>query len=100
MSLLLFWADDLTGNATLKTGKWYHLTVTWDASSKARIIYLNGVVDASDTSTGSLNADSNPPFYIAQWLGGNYLSGSIDDVRIYNRVLTAKEITQLYSLGR
>ncbi len=30
---------------------------------------------------------------------GNFFSGRIDDVRIYNRVLKADEIAQLYKLG-
>ncbi|HEY9583994.1 MAG TPA: LamG-like jellyroll fold domain-containing protein [Candidatus Paceibacterota bacterium] len=32
--------------------------------------------------------------------GANTFNGSIDDVRIYNRALSAGEITQLYNLGR
>jgi len=31
--------------------------------------------------------------------GGQYFSGTIDDVRIYNRALSAAEVKQLYKLG-
>jgi hypothetical protein len=30
----------------------------------------------------------------------NYLNGTLDDVRIYNRALSATEIKQLYNAGR
>ncbi|HEY4714989.1 MAG TPA: LamG-like jellyroll fold domain-containing protein, partial [Candidatus Paceibacterota bacterium] len=45
-----------------------------------------------------------PDFYIGARLTSGALSaffnGTIDDVRIYNRALSATEIKQLYNLGR
>ncbi len=32
--------------------------------------------------------------------GSFYFPGTIDDVRIYNRALSASEVKQLYNLGR
>jgi len=36
------------------------------------------------------------------WKGspGYYWQGSLDDVRVYNRALSASEVAQLYALGR
>jgi hypothetical protein len=31
--------------------------------------------------------------------GGQFLNGSIDDVRIYNRALAAQEVQQLFLMG-
>ncbi len=33
-------------------------------------------------------------------ISGGYMAATIDDVRVYNRALSAAEITQLYNLGR
>ena len=34
------------------------------------------------------------------WEAGNYYHGSIDDVRIYDRALSAEEVQVLYNLGQ
>lgn len=37
---------------------------------------------------------------IGSHFAGFYFNGLIDDVRIYNRVLSADEIKRLYNMGR
>ncbi len=78
--------------------KWTFISVTRDASGTANI-YINGI------PSGTINQDSGTPisgtdFEIGARLGGTFFGGSIDDVRIYNRALSATEISQLYNLGR
>ncbi len=79
---------------------WYH--VVMERSSGTTSFWVNGV-QTSGTSTYTPNAIrlnettigvqcnafcSNSP--------GRYLNGLVDDARIYNRALSASEITQLY----
>jgi len=52
-----------------------------------------GVIGISN-ATRSLRIDN---YY---GVGEKYLSGSIDDVRVYNRVLSASEVKQLYLMGK
>ncbi|GAB3823724.1 hypothetical protein GCM10028821_01660 [Hymenobacter jeollabukensis] len=80
---------NLASNAALNANTWYHLAGTFDGS--AMRLYVNGVLDNSRTGPSSVLADAN--FY----LGRNYassrcLDGSLDEVRVWKRALTAAEI--------
>jgi chitodextrinase len=79
----------LDSGQTPATGQWQYLTATFDGS--AARYYINGTQVASRTFTGNVG-DSN------SWRIGSYganpsgfFDGVIDDVRIYNRGLTAAE---------
>jgi endo-beta-N-acetylglucosaminidase D len=83
----------LASNSVLTTGTWYHIAATYDGASGGAMmkLYINGVLDASMTAGG--NAFANAAFS----LGRNYassrcLDGSIDEVRVWKRALTAAEI--------
>jgi hypothetical protein len=86
-------------DAGYKKGQWYHVLCTIDASGNGNI-FIDGVQQADTCNPGSLyNADSTLR------IGGNNGSindwqGYIDDVRIYNRALSAEEVQRLYQLGR
>jgi prepilin-type N-terminal cleavage/methylation domain-containing protein len=86
-------------NVVPTTNAWHHVAFTWNGNSATSILYLDGVkygvtVQAS-ASTGFLgNAN------IGGTVVGNYFSGLIDDVRIYNRALSAAEISALYNGGK
>jgi len=91
---------DLKGTTALKVNQWYHVIVTYQGGNHMRI-YLNGVLEAEDT-TGIPTDFTNTaePLYVG-WLQDNSkaFDGLIDDVRIYNRALSAGEVAQLYKLG-
>jgi hypothetical protein len=78
------------------TNTWYYAAVTSDASGN-RCLYVNGVCENS--ATGQQFGQSEPNLYIGALASYNsyYFPGDIDDVRIYNRALSAQEIQQLYS---
>lgn len=98
---------DLNKNNLLTTGTWQHVAVTWDGTSSASgaHIYVNGQVvssyDGSDDPTGSRVDDSGTALGIGGRSSGlnpgDWFDGNIDDVRVYNRVLSAAEIAALYS---
>jgi hypothetical protein len=83
----------------LKLGEWYHLGLTYDGSSKAAglQLFLDGkradVEVVRDALSGPIGTDA------ALGLGsksfGKPYVGQIDDLRLYDRVLSAKEIEQL-----
>lgn len=95
--------DCAVGSATnaVTAGSWTHVVAVWDGSVCQ--IYIDGFASgSSDTTSGTLMVD--PP---AWRIGGNpglsgrtNMNGRIDDVRVYNKALTAAEILQLYNLGR
>ena len=73
--------------------EWFHLTGTYDGSNVR--IYVNATLDGSNSRTGTLNDGSND-LIIGNGIGGSF-NGDIDDVRIYNKALTAAEILELYN---
>jgi prepilin-type N-terminal cleavage/methylation domain-containing protein len=79
-------------NPSFSLNTWYYLVGTADASN--RKIYINGSLVASGAG-GSVSPGSQT-FLLGT--DGNYrLSGLLDDVRIYNRALSAAEIAAMYN---
>lgn len=85
----------LYGTTALTANRWYHVAATYDASGFMRV-YLNGVQDAVAGPYPALT-DFGIGHYIGRWMNGTTypFSGVIDDVRIYNRALSASEIASL-----
>lgn len=87
--------------SSLSSYVWYHLVGVTDYTGAGTKIYINGVDDGGSLSgTPSYSTDKGV-LYIARLSGGgsSYGSGTIDDVRVYNRVLTASEVRDLYGSG-
>jgi len=84
-------------NNSVQNGVWQHFAVTFAATG--RRFYINGV-DVTGTGTGN----SLPPDVAGVVKIGNRASssdrgfdGGIDDLRVYNRVLTQTEIAAIYA---
>lgn len=95
----------LDSTSTFTTPGWHFFAVVWDPASAANTeIYVDGVADsATDTGTiANINDLSNTrPFVIgANSLGGGNFDGTLDEIRMYKRALTAAEIAALYNQGR
>ena len=86
----------LNTTATISTGTWYHVACTWDGSTMR--IYINGAESVNGSQSGLVPAANTSPLYIGQF-GGNTdrFDGLIDDVRVYNRALSAQEVADLYT---
>jgi hypothetical protein len=85
--------DDVTASAPIDT-EWHHLLFT--VQSGTTRLFVDGSVQ-SDTSTQALSGNTQP-LQIGRFYPGwdnFYFSGLIDDVRIYNRALSATEIADL-----
>ncbi len=94
----------IIGNTTLTSGTWYFGGFVFDVSDHSVKLYLNGALDKQETtenncdlvngntklSIGSRSSDS-------EYGPGGYFNGTIDDVRIYNRALSAEEISAIYN---
>ena len=84
-------------SGAMKYGQWHHVTVVWNRESATVTAYTDGVQSLTPTSivgVGSIPKSST--FKIGNGEKG-YLKGMMDDVRIYNRVITQAEIKQLYN---
>lgn len=105
-SLILFDVGNGTSFAcansgiTISNGQWYHIVGVYNGSTAS--IYVNGTLAGTPAnlsgtigaSAVDLNIGRNPSY------AGDYLKGLADDVRLYNRALSATEVKQLYLLGQ
>ncbi len=93
------WSD--CGTTGLVNNKWSQFVVTFQRNGNA-VCYINGVsTGVLDISTENGNLDNTEHFVIGEELPDTtYFKGGIDDVRVYNRVLSQAEVTELYRMGR
>ncbi|MBY0312650.1 MAG: LamG domain-containing protein, partial [Phycisphaerales bacterium] len=82
------------GSVSLATNKWNHVAGTWDGTQIR--LYVNGVADGSPVSRAAPIGTDTRPVYIGGRNGmTDITNGTVDDVRFYNRALTADEIADL-----
>jgi Concanavalin A-like lectin/glucanases superfamily len=86
------------------SSEWHHVAVTYDGSSRTRglKIYLDGALATLQVTVDRLSETirSDFPFAIGGRERRDYYQGHVDEVRAYDRVLTADEIFELYDLER
>jgi hypothetical protein len=91
----------VTPSGSAPPGSWYHVTCVYQ--NKNATIYLNGELKGSGyfNSNPSGAADKNLEIGVRAYgsVKENYFNGTLDDVRIYNRALTADEVALLYQNG-
>jgi hypothetical protein len=75
------------------TDTWYFCAFTYDGTTGR--FYVDGTEVAS--KSGAFDVTSSDVVIGAKDDGGNYWDGTLDDVRIYDRVLSASEIQTLYT---
>jgi parallel beta-helix repeat protein len=85
-------------NFTLNANEWTHIAITRDGVTRVMTVYLNGSPLPSVTGTADIPYDGTQFLRLSRWGGGGrYWNGLMDEVRIYNRALSAAEIGDLYN---
>ena len=86
-------------SVAVNDGKWHFGAVVYDRSANLLRLYVDGTAN-NTVALGSTTLTDTANLEIGRaLLGGtprDYFNGSIDDVRIYNRALSATEIQQMY----
>jgi hypothetical protein len=88
----------ITGTTSINANSWNHFVVTIDNTEMR--LYTNGVLDAVGTTTFSFDYLSNKNIVLG---GSNEASfnmpftGTMDNLRFYNRILNTQEISMLYT---
>ncbi|MDX1697877.1 MAG: LamG domain-containing protein, partial [Thiohalobacterales bacterium] len=81
-------------------GKWYHIAASYDTTSDAYAVYVDGVLQKSGTYPSALTVPAANLLSMGTRTGSsNYYDGMLDDVRIYDQFLSAEEIAELASGG-
>jgi hypothetical protein len=73
---------------------WNHVVGTYDGTSQK--IYVDGVLRSTVSLTGTINTSSNDALVGLYNYGDYCLTGNVGAVRVYNKALSATEISQNY----
>lgn len=92
--------DPLWSNYTMlePLSQWHHLALTYKKTgpvSSETQLFINGELKRSNTHGLSISFTHNAIYYIGQNHSGLNFQGDLDDIKIYNRVLSPNEILQL-----
>ncbi|WP_222611281.1 MULTISPECIES: Ig-like domain-containing protein [Undibacterium] len=97
-------ADDagIMSTGAVNDNAWHHVAITHNFATGATEVWVDGVLN----STGTLQAGKVLPnkflgFGVTHDDGATtnrYLNGTLDDIRIYNTVLTAAQIKAIYAV--
>jgi hypothetical protein len=80
---------------TSTTSVWTHIVLVYNAG--AMTLYKDNVAVATATFTHTGVTTATLPLYIGRGVSGNYFSGKVDDVGIWNRCLSPCEINDLFT---
>ena len=83
-------SSDVRGTAQLPLTTWTHVALTHDGSTLRLLV--NGVQVQTRAVSGATVVSANPLRIGGNSIWNEYFSGRIDDVRIYNRAITATQI--------
>lgn len=94
---------ELNGSTT--TSGWHHVAFMWNLLIGDYYLYVDGsLVDSLDVAGSTTGSASNPTVYGKNYTaqtGGipnrDWLNGSIDEVKVFDRVLSAAQVLALYN---
>jgi hypothetical protein len=86
-------------NRTLNDGLWHYYAATVDYLNRLEL-YVDAVSSVATTTFVGNMDNGAKEMQIGRRGDGNFFVGTIDEVRIYNRALSAGEITRLYNLTK
>ncbi len=109
-----FWAPDMFGNklsaghngtwnsvqdpVVLALNTWFFVSLTYNSDTEQMVLYKNGSPVSSATVTAPVT-DATISVGSFGYSNGFMWKGTLDDVRIYKRALSAEQIASLYAAG-
>lgn len=88
-----------TSSSAISTGSYQHIAVVKSGDVGANVtFYINGVADGTAT-VGALSNSGTKGIGFRTENNSDYFIGEIDDVRLYDRALSAAEILEIYRAG-
>ena len=81
--------DDNIG-PSIQDGEWHFLAGTWDGDDI--LLYIDGELEAEMPCKGELKPNNDPLFIGARGGSGRFLTGALDEIKMYNYALTKDEL--------
>ena len=92
-------SDDKMVKHTISNNQWIHTVLTLDESGAIKL-YINGILRSTNNLPAGEKMQSNTRTvrigHASADSHDRYFNGTIDEVRIYNRALSASEIAEHY----
>ena len=80
---------------SVNDNRWHHIAVVYDEGNV--VLYVDGLVQSSNTLTNNENSAANNAFRIASNVyGAMIFEGSLDDIRLYNYAMTNVQVADVY----
>ena len=83
--------DDNIG-PSIQDGEWHFLAGTWDGDDIK--LYIDGELEAEMACKGKLSPNNEPLYIGARGASQRFLTGVLDEVKVYNYALTRDELLQ------
>ena len=87
---------NIAGSTTLSADTWFHVVFTHDGTNQ--VLYINGSSDATGSHSGSIN-NGDVSLFLGRRTTG-YFNGKIGQTALWNKGLSATEVSAIYNLGR
>lgn len=96
-----FYSDDLDSQAAITDTKWHNVACSYDSSTNKRMLYIDGSLDSTNTTGGSLSSTNGSSWVMGKVSGATtaFYAGYLDDVRVYNQAITDAQVHQIYAEG-
>lgn len=75
---------------------WTHVAATYNSGNHQFKVYINGVLDSSRTDIGAQPNSTTDSMFIGSLPSGSSFLGIIDELRLWNKALSATEIAQFF----
>jgi len=86
---------NIAGSINVRDSQWHHIAATFDDETKEMNLYIDGELEASVISTGSITYEFGNDFHIGSMNSDRKFLGVIDELRVYDKVLTETQIKNL-----
>ncbi len=90
--------------ATATTGDWHHIVHTWSAAT-GLTLFVDGI-QVANTAQAVFSASGGSNYIFTGFSPAactddrGYFNGKTDELRVYNKALSAAEVKQLYLMGK
>lgn len=91
-----------TGTSVINDDVWHHIVAVRENGTNENRLYVDGALQATTTSpayTGTFESDGAVTMGYYEAVGKYHLSGTLDNIAIFDRALTADEIADHYNSG-
>lgn len=85
-------------STTMNNGAWHHVAYTYNGSTSTLLMYIDGSAETGTTDNlGTPGTVTNAGSVIVGNDHGNFVTGGIDDMRVWSRILSSTEIADLHT---